>query len=956
MIRPSLASIAGILLFVVIPAVLGVAAADRAFRFLGEMEAREARLDLAQEARNILAFATPEEVILARFQSERKDFASPDESSAVSDPQGDQRPACAPGEAGFSSGSGTSLWPEGSAWVRNGRPLAPDGLFHPPLASGAQEALERLAVVLDAGSDPEPEDIRLWEHAFGVSFDPRAFRSQPGYPYPVIWGRNSAWLLWERKASAPVDLILAIPPDPGWRLKEAFRSWASVSRQGLRAAVVFPGTRRFIGTKTWESGRVGSLIRGFRRGQSPEQPVEAKITLVERLAGHGWLVMEKDLLHVRGWETSRVRSVGVPFLILGGILLFFPLQRSIQGSPLAVRLLGMFGYVIVLPLVGVGVLTFGVLADGASLRRGEVIQRARSMLMEFDDEFRRETARTERTCRRLTRLAFKSRRTPEDRESFRRVAVRVLERKLVDRLEIRDWKKEVWLHLEDGFSDDGMNRLFSSLSEYVIVEFGSRVSGGGGEPTRKSPLLMVMQELFEHPYMAFHEHLRKPGRLVPFEAGNTILFWFWDLGNDRSRPAAFVNIMRSRESAVETYIQRNLIRNREFRIVAFDGQTGQWFGLRRPGRTMKALTAAVIRGGGEQTSSLSIAGTPFLALGYGSRKMGNLVLVAMIPEAAWEFQGKPLRNRVGWGILIAILVGVSATWLLANGLLLPISDLSDGIEAMRRRERDYEIPVRAPDELGRVAGAFNRMLENVHEFDVAKDIQDTIMPMTWPQIPGYRFDLRIRRSAGVGGDYGEVLAFPDGRFGILLGDVSGTGTSGALVVAMVKAAVTLFLEERGKPEEFLGELNRMVQEVARPNRFSCAFLLLTPGEGRVEVSLAGNPFPVWGRPSAGFLKRVGKPNYPLGTRRNLQLSPQSIVLQPGDFLFSFSDGLAQAHDGGSARFGYDRVEQILSGASRESPEAMLERVERELESFRGSTPLPDDVSLCALSRDSGRKA
>ncbi len=949
----SISSLVGVLLLVVIPVALTVLSVDRGFRILGEIEIRDARLELAQEARQIRAYATPEETILARFYRAHPRY-SPRQRPALKD---------------------SRFWPSETLWIQT-PPLAEGGGFgHPSIASSPAEALARLPWFLVIGSTPDPQDFRSWEKTFGMGFDARGLWEQPGYPYPVTCGRTPAWLLWDWSAEtfagvstegipldsreslparAPVNLVLAIPPDFGWRLEEALRHWLSIDHPTLRAAVVFPGTSRWMGTPGWERGKLRSLIRGFLRGDNPDRTTDGRVILVERLADNGWLILEKRLSKVAQWEQTGLRTWGIPCLLLAGILLFQPIYRWIQTASLSVRLLGMFGYVILFPLVGVVVLTFGVLADRASLQRGGVIKQAGKVMRAFDEGFRKEIARTERTFRRLLKQPSLH---AGDREGFSRVAGSALEKKLFDRLEIRDWQKEQWLQMENRFSDEGLNRMFAALAEYVIVEFGGGLAGGGETATRRSPLLLVMQELFEHPFMGFHEHLRKPGRLLSYASGNTVQFWFWQLGKNRRKPAAFISFLRSRETCVETYLNRHLIRNREFRLVAFDGQTGQWFGLRRPGRIMKDLTAGVLRGRGrEQSARLRVGGKPFLAIGFGSRMMGNLVLLALIPESSWEGTGLPLRSQVELGVFFALLVGVGATWLVTSGLLVPIRDLSEGIDALRRREQGYLIPIRVPDELGRMATAFNRMLANVQDQDVAREIHETIMPLAWPDIPGFRFDLRVQRSAGVGGDYGEVIPFQDGRFGILLGDVSGTGASGALVVAMVKASVALFLEENGNPEEFLYELNGVVQEVARPNRFACAYFLLTPKEHQVEVYLAGYPFPFLASPSAASLKPVGKANYPLGTRKNIRFIPQSVTLEPGDLLFSFSDGLAQARNSREAQFGYDRVETILKQTLPEGPSAMLDGVESALAGFRGSTPLPDDVSFSFLARENGKRA
>ncbi|HYN20518.1 MAG TPA: SpoIIE family protein phosphatase, partial [Thermoanaerobaculia bacterium] len=235
------------------------------------------------------------------------------------------------------------------------------------------------------------------------------------------------------------------------------------------------------------------------------------------------------------------------------------------------------------------------------------------------------------------------------------------------------------------------------------------------------------------------------------------------------------------------------------------------------------------------------------------------------------------------------------------------------------------------------------------ELEVARELQEDLLPQNVPAIPGYDFAHSYRTANEVGGDYYDLTPLPDGRVALLVADASGHGMAAGLVMAIANATLKTAFDIDPAPETVIALLNRTLCRTGTKRTFMSVFYaLLDPATGVMEHVCAGHPFPILRRAN-GTIEELGTGGLPLGLREPLEVFPETSVLQPGDLLLLYTDGLAEALDAnGREAFGYPRI----AGLAREggSPQIVHERILRVFDRHVGDEPLKDDLTLLIVAR------
>jgi sigma-B regulation protein RsbU (phosphoserine phosphatase) len=235
------------------------------------------------------------------------------------------------------------------------------------------------------------------------------------------------------------------------------------------------------------------------------------------------------------------------------------------------------------------------------------------------------------------------------------------------------------------------------------------------------------------------------------------------------------------------------------------------------------------------------------------------------------------------------------------------------------------------------------------ELEVARELQEDLLPQTLPIVPGYTFAHFYRTAKEVGGDYHDVAILPDGRVDLTIGDASGHGMAAGLVMAIANATLKAAMDLDPSPERVLALLNRTLCRTGTKRTFMSVFYaVLTPETGQLEYVCAGHPFPLIRRVD-GTLEELGCGGFPLGLREPLAVEPRTAKLQPGDLLLLYTDGLAEAVDAtGKEAFGYERIRAVLELGG--SPQSVHEGMLRAFDRHTAGEPLRDDLTLLVIAR------
>ncbi len=243
------------------------------------------------------------------------------------------------------------------------------------------------------------------------------------------------------------------------------------------------------------------------------------------------------------------------------------------------------------------------------------------------------------------------------------------------------------------------------------------------------------------------------------------------------------------------------------------------------------------------------------------------------------------------------------------------------------------------------------------ELEVARKIQERILPKESPKIPGIDILGKTLPGREVGGDYLDFMEMKDGRLGLALGDATGMGVPAALLMAGVAQSFRAMAGTDRSVSEVLEGMNiDMVRSSSDPQfqGFFAAFFygLLDPHSGLLSFCNAGMPTP-WLLRRDGLIERLHRGGPLLGIQESGVFREGRVKLNPGDLLFIRSDGLEEQEDEDGELYGEERLMAWMKNNQNWSVDRLGEEVIAAIESFAGKAS-KDDISLILLRLNSSR--
>jgi serine phosphatase RsbU (regulator of sigma subunit) len=236
--------------------------------------------------------------------------------------------------------------------------------------------------------------------------------------------------------------------------------------------------------------------------------------------------------------------------------------------------------------------------------------------------------------------------------------------------------------------------------------------------------------------------------------------------------------------------------------------------------------------------------------------------------------------------------------------------------------------------------------------DTADALHASLLPRRMPEIPGVEIAATYIAAAEdpeLGGDFYDVYRTPEG-WGLAIGDVCGKGEEAAAVTAATRHAIRVLAHRCADPGEVLSGANEIVlaEELTLDGGFVTANIAhLSWPEGRLRVVLAsaGHPGAMLLR-ADGAVRMLSGGGLPLGLFPDAEPATQVLGMDPGDVLFLYTDGVAQARGQDNSYFA-DRLADELTGLAGSPPDQLVASMRQAMLKFSGGN-LIDDVTMLVL--------
>ena len=239
-----------------------------------------------------------------------------------------------------------------------------------------------------------------------------------------------------------------------------------------------------------------------------------------------------------------------------------------------------------------------------------------------------------------------------------------------------------------------------------------------------------------------------------------------------------------------------------------------------------------------------------------------------------------------------------------------------------------------------------------HDLEVARSIQQSLLPVNAPEIDGFEIAAWNQPADQTGGDYYDWQIFPDGKLLAVLGDVTGHGIGPALLAAVCRAYVRATFTADCGLQAAMERVNSALARDVGPRRFvTFVAMRCTPGSPRVELLSAGHGplFLYWLKEDR--FDAIPAQGLPLGLMPDLGSDPPKVLqLNSGDLLVITTDGFFEWANAKDEQFGVERMEATIRESKDKRPAEIISSLYKAVVDFSGGTAQDDDLTAIVLKR------
>ena len=245
----------------------------------------------------------------------------------------------------------------------------------------------------------------------------------------------------------------------------------------------------------------------------------------------------------------------------------------------------------------------------------------------------------------------------------------------------------------------------------------------------------------------------------------------------------------------------------------------------------------------------------------------------------------------------------------------------------------------------------DRLVSLENELTVASKIQQSILPTEFPDGDDYAVFASMEPAKEVGGDFYDVINLGPDRIGVAIADVSDKGVPAALFMMSSRTLLKGSAIGNYEPGEVLREVNDLLCEGNDAMMFvTLIYAVYDINTGKLTYANGGHTQPYVRRINGEIFALPLTGGVALGVLEGLEYAQETFMVEPGDTIFFYSDGVSEAMNRGGEEFGVIRMCEVLANSPSPNPRDTNEAMFEGVRAFAGDTPQSDDITCLTLCR------
>ncbi len=340
-------------------------------------------------------------------------------------------------------------------------------------------------------------------------------------------------------------------------------------------------------------------------------------------------------------------------------------------------------------------------------------------------------------------------------------------------------------------------------------------------------------------------------------------------------------------------------------------------------------------------------------------------------EAVTAFQKEMFHARNILILLVVFIVaaGMISAYSITGHIIDPLNTITRRVASLGVRNRQFQMEnvYRTGDEIEVLAESFAKQsartmlyIDQIKrvtaekerigaELDMASQIQASQLPRLFPAFPNRKeFSLYASMTPAkeVGGDFYDFFMIDQDHIGLVMADVSGKGVPAALLMMVARVLIKSGLQNGKSPAEALESVNNQLCESNDAGFFVTMWVaVLEISTGKGVAANAGHEHPVLRRAGGSYELVIYRHSMPVATMEGIPFRQHEFRLNPGDSVFVYTDGVAEATNGANELYGTDRMLNALNSEPDAQPGQILANVMNDINAFVDGAEQFDDITM-----------